>query len=80
MISVVSDLKGYSGGIGIEAKMKKRLYKYSWGNNLKRQTMKDRTCRVLARARKMNSCMIEFTDNGQRECVSRFSVRKIQNG
>jgi len=60
--------------------MKKGLYKYSWGNNLKRQTMKGRTCRVLARARKMNSCMIEFIDNEQRECVSRFAVRKIQNG
>ena len=76
----MSDLKGYSGGIGIEAKMKKGLYKYSWGNNLKRQTMKGRICRVIARARKMNSCMIEFVDNGQQECVSRFSVRKIKNG
>jgi len=78
LISVVSDLKGYSGGMGIEAKMKKTLYRFCWGNNSKRQTMKGRTCRVLARAWKMNSCMIEFTDNDQRECVSRNSVRKLK--
>ena len=57
-----------------------QLYKFCWGNNLKRQTMKGRTCRVICRAKKMNSCMIEFTDNGQRECVSRYAVRKIKNG
>jgi len=77
---VVSDLKGYSGGIGIEAKMKKTLYRFCWGNNSKRQTLKGRICRVLHRFRRMNSCVIEFTDNGQLECVSRFSVRKINNG
>jgi len=60
--------------------MKKTLYRFCWGNNSKRQTLKGRTCKVLARARKMNSCMIEFIDNGQRECVSRFAVRKINNG
>ncbi len=60
--------------------MAERLYKYCWGNNLKRKTMKGRICRVIIRARKMNSCMIEFNDNGQRECVSRYAVRKIKNG
>jgi len=59
-------------------KMGEQLYKYCWGNNLKRQTMKGRTCRVLARAKKMNSCMIEFIDNGQLECVSRNSIRKVK--
>lgn len=46
---------------------------YTWGNNPKRATMKDRRCRVLARGRK-NSCLIEFLDTGQREIVSRYSV------
>jgi hypothetical protein len=47
---------------------------YVWGNNAKRATMKGRACRVIARGR-MNSCLIEFSDNGQREIVSRYSVR-----
>lgn len=50
-------------------------YKYSWGNNEKRQKLKGRECLVLARGR-MNSCLIEFTDNGQREIVSRNALRK----
>ena len=51
------------------------LYRYCWGNNEKRITMKGRICKVLAWG-KMNSCMIEFTDNKQREIVSRNSLRK----
>lgn len=49
-------------------------YIYAWGNNTKRKTMKGRRCRVLARGRK-NSIMIEF-ENGQREIVSRNSIKK----
>lgn len=60
--------------------MFEQLYRYRWGTNKKQRAMKNRTCRVIIRARKMNSCMIEFIDNGQRECVSRFAVRKIKNG
>jgi len=48
---------------------------YAWGNNEKRATMKGRDCKVLAHGKK-NSIMIEFTDNGQKEIVSRRSVRK----
>ena len=55
-----------------------QLYKYRCGNNLKRQTMKGRICRVICRAKKMNSCMIQFIDNGQLECVSRNSLRKAK--
>jgi hypothetical protein len=47
---------------------------YVWGNNPKRRAMKGRPCRVIARGR-MSSILIEFTDNGQREIVSRRSVR-----
>jgi hypothetical protein len=50
------------------------LYVYAWGNNLKRKTMKGRRCRIVVSGR-MNSCMIEFLDNGQRELVSQNSVR-----
>jgi hypothetical protein len=46
---------------------------YTWGNNPKRETLKGRRCRVLARGAK-NSCLIEF-ENGQREIVSRYAVR-----
>lgn len=48
---------------------------YVWGNNAKRATMKGRACRVLARGR-MNSVLIEFTDTGQQEIVSRYAVRR----
>ena len=51
------------------------MYKYIWGNNEKRKTLKDRFCNVLARGKK-NSILIEFIDNGQKEVVSRYSVRK----
>ena len=49
-------------------------YKYAWGNNPKRLTLKGRKCRVVARG-KMNSCMVEFED-GQREVISRNALRK----
>ena len=53
------------------------LYVYVWANNAKRKTMKSRTCRVLHRG-VMNSALIEFTDNGQRECVSRNALRRLK--
>lgn len=52
-------------------------YIYSWGNNEKRKLMKGRQCIVITRG-PMNSCMIEFTDNKQREIVSRNSIRKVK--
>ena len=54
---------------------KEQLYIYCWGNNEKRRQMKGRVCRVLGRGKK-NSCYIEFIDNGQKEIVSRNSLRK----
>jgi hypothetical protein len=51
-------------------------YIYVWGNNPKRETLKGRRCRVLARGKK-NSILVEF-ENGQKEIVSRNSVRKEQ--
>jgi hypothetical protein len=52
----------------------KTVYRYAWKNNEKRATLYGRLCRVLARGR-MNSIMIEFLDNGQREITSRNAVR-----
>ena len=46
---------------------------FAWGNNEKRATLKGRRCRIVARGR-MNSVLVEFGD-GQREVVSRYSVR-----
>jgi hypothetical protein len=55
------------------------MYRYIWGNNEKRKTLKGRLCNVMAKGKK-NSLLIEFTDNGQKEIVSRYSVRKeIEN-
>jgi len=51
-------------------------YRYIWGNNEKRATLKGRMCRVVARGR-MNSALVEFTDNGQREVISRNALRKV---
>jgi hypothetical protein len=52
------------------------LYRYCWGNNSKRKTLQGRTCRVLCRGN-MNSAYVEFTDNGQREEISRNALRRI---
>lgn len=50
------------------------MYRYAWGNNPKRATLKGRRCRVLVTARTMGSVLVEF-ENGQREVVSRRALR-----
>ena len=55
--------------------MSEQLYVYRWTNNEKRQTLRHRTCRLLVRGA-MNSALVEFVDNGQREVVSRNALRK----
>ena len=52
-----------------------QLYTFRWGNNHIRKAMQGRVCRVIARG-KMNSCCIQFVNNGQREIVSRNAIRK----
>jgi hypothetical protein len=52
------------------------MYKYIWGNNEKRKTLQGRVCNVIARGSK-NSVLIEFED-GQKEIVSRYSIRKLR--
>ena len=51
---------------------------YAWKNNEKRAMMYKRECHIVARGA-MNSILIEFAD-GQRECVSRHSVRRLTSG
>lgn len=51
------------------------LYLFRWGNNPKRETLKARTCHIICRGA-MNSALIEFTDNGQREVISRNALCK----
>ena len=53
------------------------LYKFSWGNNPKRVTLKGRRCRIIATGR-MASVAVEFLDTGQREIVSRRALRKCK--
>lgn len=52
------------------------LYRYCWGNNSKRETLQGRICTVLCRGT-MNSAYVEFTDNGQREVISRNALRRV---
>ena len=59
--------------------MAEQLYEYRWGTNEKQRAMKGRICRVLRR-RKRNNCYIEFIDDGQQECVSRWALRKVKHG
>ena len=53
------------------------LYRYPWRNNEKRATMYGRVFCVVARGA-MNSVLIEFTDNRQREVTSRNALRKVK--
>jgi len=53
------------------------LYRYAWRNNSKRETLQNRICRVLVRGA-MNSALVEFVDNGQREVISRNAIRKAK--
>ena len=46
---------------------------YAWGNNEKRETLKGRHCRILARGA-LRSVLVEFED-GQQEVVSVRSLR-----
>jgi hypothetical protein len=52
-----------------------RRYRFCWGNNAKRAAMCGRVCRVVCRGT-MNSALIEFVDNKQREVVSRSALRR----
>lgn len=56
--------------------MRDETYRYAWGNNSKRATMKGRECRILATMR-ANSVVIEFLDTGQQEVTSRRALRKV---
>lgn len=61
----------------VSERLPELLYVYAWGNNSKRTTLTGRKCRVVARGT-MNSCLVEFVDNEQREVVSRRTLRRVQ--
>ena len=50
-------------------------HKYIWGNNPVRAKLKGRLCRIIAHGAK-GSIIVEF-ENGQREYISRWAVRKL---
>lgn len=49
---------------------------YAWRTEKNRKALFGRPCRILA-ASGRNSLLVEFTDDGQREVVSRRAVRRI---
>ena len=53
-----------------------QTHRYNWANNDKRKSLKNRLCRIISTGAK-GSILVEFED-GQREIVSRRSVRKIE--
>ena len=55
--------------------MTEQHYIYGWKNNSKRINLYGRKFIVLVRGR-ANSALVEFTDNGQREVISRNALRK----
>jgi len=51
------------------------VYYYVWKNNAKRVVMYRRLCKVMVRGA-MNSCLVQFLDNEEREVVSRNALRR----
>ena len=52
-------------------------YRFTWANNPKRAALKGRVCRKIATGR-MRSVLVEFIDNGQREIVDRYALRRCE--
>ena len=53
------------------------LYRYAWKNNPKRKELYGRELIILARGKK-GSILVEFTDNGQREIISHYALKKVK--
>jgi hypothetical protein len=53
-----------------------QLYRYAWGNNSKRSTMKGRAC-ILLGTMSLGSVYIEFSDTGERVVTSRRALRRV---
>lgn len=52
------------------------LYRYTWGNNPVRETLKGRLCELLVVGR-LNSVLIEMVDTGERFITDRRALRRI---
>ena len=57
--------------------MGEQIYRDAWGNLPCRQRLKGREFRVIARG-KMNTALVEFIDNGERQVISRNAFRKAK--
>jgi len=55
--------------------MKRKMYRYHWGNNSERAKHKDKPCKILASG-KMNTVLIEF-ENGFRMTTSKRALRRV---
>ena len=53
------------------------IYRYAWKNNPKREQLFGRHFIVICRGT-MNSALVEFVDDGQREVISRNAMRKVK--
>ena len=60
-----------------------QLYIFIWnnerdkiGNITKRKELYGRTCKILTKG-KMRSILVEFIDNGQKEVVDLWSIKKV---
>ena len=64
-------------------KMTNQLYYYAWGNDrdavgrFRKKRFKGRQCRVIVKGN-MNSCLVEFVDNGEQLNCSRNALRKVK--
>jgi len=54
-----------------------KTYIFRWGNNPKRKTLKGRECIILAVGKKA-SVLVKFTDNNQKEIVSRRALHGVK--
>jgi len=52
-------------------------YGYVWYWKVKLPERKNERCRVILRAKSMNSILIEFESDKQRFVTSRFAIRKV---
>ena len=53
-----------------------RAYDYVWRWRCRLPERKGQRCRILTRARRMNSIAVEFESDGLRVCTSRYAVRR----
>jgi hypothetical protein len=53
-------------------------YDHVWHWHCRLPDRRGQRCRVLVRARRMNSIAVEFESDGLRVCTSRYAVRRVE--